>query len=271
MFVVVARDDGTFTGSTAPSLSRALSGFYDALSASIGLLAIALGLAGLIAHTIRSQRRGAADVLPLAAAGIISAGVAAELWQGLPPYPRYTTSVAALLIVGIGWLAEPRRQRANGWIAGAAATGGALLVVAIAIVFHPVHYPYDRPPHLERALPAIEQARVCGTISVTGNVHRRNPIMSTLAALGHLPLTTFSPIEQEDWKVSGVVLRVKPSARHGALSPNPPWLSQARWLKVATSAGQLWLTEACVRKGGLDRTAQAVPVAGPSTAGPTPA
>lgn len=272
MFIVVARDDGTFKGSTRiPNLSRAASKFYDALSGNIGLLAIALGVAGLILHTIRSYRSGALDIFPIAAAGIIAVGVADELAQGLPAYPRYTTSVAALLLVGIGWLAEPIAQRANGWRAGAAATAVSVLVVAVAVVLRPVSYPYERPPHLEQAVAAIKQARVCGTISVAGQVHRRNPIMSMLAALGHMPLTTFSPIGAQDWRVSGAVLRVKPPPGHGQLTLSPPWVSQAggHWVRVATPAGLLWLTDACVQKGGLDPGVQAVPEVEQPAAGST--
>jgi hypothetical protein len=272
MFLVVARDDGTFKGSTTiPNLNGAVSRFYDALSGNIGLLGVALGVAGLIVHTIRSYRSGTLDVFPIAAAAIIAVGVADELAQGLPAYPRYTTSVAALLIVGIGWLAEPIGQRTNGWRAGASATGLSVLMVAIALVFHPVSYPYDRPPHLERAVAAIKQARVCGTISVAGQVHRRNPIISMLSALGRMPLRTFSPIGEQGWRVSGVVLRVKPPAGHPPLTSNPPWVSQAggHWVRVGTSAGLLWLTEACVQKGGLDPSVQAMPVVDQPAAGPT--
>ena len=270
-FLVVAKNDGTFSGSAAPSFSRALQGFSDALSGSIGLLAVALGVVGLIAHAVLTTRRGQPDIFPLAAAVIIAAGVAAELWQGLPPYPRYTTSITALLIVGIGWLAAPTRRLADGWVAGAAATAITVVMVMVAIAVYPVRYPYQRLPHLERAVAAIKQARVCGTIGVTGQVHWRNPIASTLAALGHIPLKTFSPIREGEWKASGVVLRVRPPARHGALQSYPAWASQgAGWVRVNTSAGQLWLTGACVQKGGLQRGEQAVPVAGQPAGAPTP-
>jgi len=263
MFLVVARNDGTFAGSTGiPNLGTTLSRFYDALSGNIGALAVALGIVGLVVHTIRSYRSGALDVFPIAAAGIIAVGVADELAQGLPAYPRYTTSVAALLIVGIGWLAEPIGRRAQGWWAGAAATGVSVVMIAIALILHPVSYPYERPPHLERALAAIKQARVCGTISVAGAVHTRNPIMSMLAALGRMPLTTFSPIAHQDWRVSGVVLRVRPPRGHPPLTSHPPWVSEAggHWVRAGTSAGTLWLTEACIQKGGLDPSVQARPV-----------
>jgi hypothetical protein len=140
-------------------------------------------------------------------------------------------------------------------------TAAALLLVGTAVVFHPAHYPYARPENMDLAVPAVKQARHCGTISVTGVRTRRNPIMSTLAALGRMPLNTFSPFQFGAWRRSGAVLRVKP-AHHARLVKNPPWAekSGASWVKVQTTVGQLWLTQACVQKGGLLEGAQAVPV-----------
>ncbi|MDX6547197.1 MAG: hypothetical protein QOG33_747 [Gaiellales bacterium] len=264
MFLVIARRDGTFSGSSKPNLHKALSNFYEALSGNIGLIAITLGVAGLIVQTVRGYRAGSLDPLPIATAGILAVSVAAELWQGLPPYPRYTTSVAALLLVGTGWLVGAILPRADGWPAGAIATGASVLMIGFAVLFHPVNYKYPGVPHLEAALPAVEQARVCGTISVAGQVHQRNPIMSTLSALGRMPLTTFSPIEDAAWHRSGVVLRAKPPASHAPLTSKTPWFVTAgsSWVWLPTSAGQLWLTAACVQKGGLLRDAKAISVVG---------
>src|SRR6476646_7655387 len=116
----------------------------------------------------------------------------------------------------------------------------------------PVSYLYTRPLLLEQALPAVKQARVCGTISVTGPVHRRNAILSTLSALGRLPLTTFSPIQDGAWRQSGVILRVKRSSGPGGRkAPLPaPRQDGQTWVEIRTSAGRLFLTKACVRKGG---------------------
>jgi len=258
MFLVVAQRDGTFSGSTTPSLGSSLHGFYHALSGNVGLLAVALGIAGLIFQAVRDHHAGHFDPLPVATVSILAAGVSAELWQGLPSYPRYTTSITALLLVGVGWLAGAVVPRADGWLAGTLATTASVLMIGFAVLFHPVSYAYHRPPHIERALPAIKQARVCGTISVAGRVHKRNPILSMLAALGRIPLTTFSPIQDGAWRNSGAILRVKPRAGHPPLNPTlSPLFQEGRsWELVDTSAGQLWLTEACVKRGGT-RTGRA--------------
>jgi hypothetical protein len=88
--------------------------------------------------------------------------------------------------------------------------------------------------------------------------------MSTLSALGRMPLTTFSPIEDAAWHRSGVVLRAKPPASHAPLMSKTPWFVTAgsSWVWLPTSAGQLWLTAACVQKGGLLRDAKAISVVG---------
>jgi hypothetical protein len=264
MFLVIARRDGTFSGSAKPNLHKAVRGFYDALSGSIGLLAITLGIAGLILQAVRAYRAGNLDPFPIVAAAILAVSVVAEIWQGLPPYPRYTTSLAGLLLVGTGWLVGAIPLRAEGWLAGAIAAGASVLMIGLAVVYHPIYYSYPGLAHLESSLPAIKTARVCGTISVSGQRHRRNPIMSTLSALGRMPLTTFSPIEDQAWRESGVILRVKPPAAHGPLSTKTPWFVDAgsSWEWIRTSAGQLWLTEACVQKGGLLRDAQSTVVRG---------
>jgi len=261
MFIEIGEEAETFTASGG-NYGDLPSGLYEALSGNVWPVVIVLGAAGLILHTVRTHRAGRLDALPLAAAVLLAAGVAAEIWQGLPPYPRYTTSVAALLLVGTGWLAGFARPNLDGRLPGTVIAAGSALMIGVAVTFYPVRYPYERPPHVERAVPAIEQARQCGQISVTGSDHRRNPILSMLAALGRMPLSAFSPFEERAWRTSGAVLRVYPEPDHPGLRRTPPWASQnARgWVRMTTSVGQLWLTGDCVARGGVVEGARAVPV-----------
>jgi hypothetical protein len=66
-----------------------------------------------------------------------------------------------------------------------------------------------------------------------------------------LPLTTFSPIQDGAWRRSGVILRVKRSSGpRGRKAPLPAPLQDGQtWVEIRTSAGRLFLTKACVRKG----------------------
>ena len=253
MFLVVAQKDGTFGGSARPDLTSAVRNFYEALSGNVGPLAIVLGIVGLTLVAVRDHRAGHLDPLPIVTTVLLAAGITAELWQGLPGSPRYTTTIGALLVVGIGWLVGAIRPgAAGGWLAGTIAIAASVLMIGVAVLFYPVSYLYTRPLLLEQALPAVKQARVCGTISVTGPVHRRNAILSTLSALGRLPLTTFSPIQDGAWRQSGVILRVKRSSGPGGRkAPLPAPLQDGQtWVEIRTSAGRLFLTKACVRKGG---------------------
>jgi hypothetical protein len=267
MFIVVGNRGGTFKVSTH-GLRNVPAQFYAALSGSghyrggVGQAVVVLGVTGLILHAVRTYRAGTFDPLPITATALLTVGIAAELSQGLPPYPRYTTSVATLLLVGTGWLAGALRPQTEGWLPGLVATVMSILMIGAAVMFYPISYGYRRADHMERALPAIKQARRCGKILVTGG--NGNHIMVTLAALGRMPLTTFSPYAGGTWPASGAVLRAKPEIPGRSLPPNPRW-SRRRgdtWVKVGTTVGQLWLTEECVQKGGLVSHAEPVVTGG---------
>jgi hypothetical protein len=226
--------------------------FYEALSGNVGLLAIVLGIMGLTLVAVRDHRAGHLDPLPMITTVVLAASITAEMWQGLPGSPRYTTTIGALLVVGIGWLVGAIRPgAAGGWLAGTIAIAASVLMIGVAVLL------------LEQALPAVKQARVCGTISATGPVHRRNAILSTLSALGRLPLTTFSPIQDGAWRRSGVILRIKRnSGPRGRKAPFPAPLQDGQtWVEIRTPAGRLFLTKACVRKGGALPGARTTPYA----------
>ncbi|MGZ4431681.1 MAG: glycosyltransferase 87 family protein [Gaiellales bacterium] len=241
VFLVVGKRDQSFAGSASQHpLSTGLTKFWDALTGEVGRAAILLGVAGLVLHLVRSYRSGRFDPLPAATAVILSVGVTAELWQGLPRYPRYTTSIAALLLVGSGWLVGDLLRQVRGRMAMWAAAAASLAMIAGALLLAPVSYPDPIPTNMGAALPVIERALRCGPVGVSGYPHRRNPIMSRLAALGHLPLTSFYPVRPHGTISHGALLR-----------PLGGWHRFPPGRVIRTSAGNLWFSPDCAAKAGV--------------------